>query len=250
VPDEADGLYGLPPEEFTAARNAAAKELRKAGERKRADRVAALRKPSRAAGAINMLARTDRDLVDAVIAAGARLRAAQEGALGGGSADELREAARAERDAVEAASGAAGKAAGLTGANLQRIRSSLHAAATDDDVRDQIAAGRLVADHEPVGLGPFGAGAAAPASKAKPKAPAKRASKQSAEARRRITDAQRDERRAARDLEAAERAHEKQREAVERARARLAETEAALSAARSEHEDASKRLAKAERDAG
>ena len=41
--DETDGLYALPLEEFTAARNELARRLRREGRREQADEVAALR---------------------------------------------------------------------------------------------------------------------------------------------------------------------------------------------------------------
>ena len=50
--DEADELYGLPLDEFTAARDALAKRLRGEKRREDADAVKALKRPSVAAGAI------------------------------------------------------------------------------------------------------------------------------------------------------------------------------------------------------
>ena len=57
---EAGRLYGLPLDEFTAARDARARELRQDGEREKAAEVAALRKPVLAAWVVNMLARDER----------------------------------------------------------------------------------------------------------------------------------------------------------------------------------------------
>jgi hypothetical protein len=57
---EAERLYGLPLDEFTAARDARARELRRDGEREKAAEVAALRKPVLAAWLVNMLARDER----------------------------------------------------------------------------------------------------------------------------------------------------------------------------------------------
>jgi hypothetical protein len=50
-----DRLYSLPLAEFTTARNDAERELRKAGQKKQAARVKALRKPTAAASAVNRL---------------------------------------------------------------------------------------------------------------------------------------------------------------------------------------------------
>ena len=57
---DVDELYGLPLDRFTPERNALARELRNLGERERGAEVAALRKPSVAAWAVNQLARTQK----------------------------------------------------------------------------------------------------------------------------------------------------------------------------------------------
>src|SRR3954468_6161037 len=102
VEEVAGRLYGLPLEEFTRERDAAARELRKAKERDAAAAVAKLPKPSQAAWAANALARERGYLVGALLAAGAELRAAKETAVAGKGAGVLREAAAGERAAVDA----------------------------------------------------------------------------------------------------------------------------------------------------
>src|ERR687898_1380673 len=79
---ETQKLYGLPLSEFTAARNARAKAL-KQQDPELAAAVAALPKPSVAAGTINHLAREDPSEVRALIQSGKRLRALQEDAVRG-----------------------------------------------------------------------------------------------------------------------------------------------------------------------
>src|SRR5690349_22162490 len=91
VLDEADRLYGLPLEQFTAERDAAAKALRKSGDREAAAVLAKLPKPTPAAWAANQVARTEPDVRDEFLAAGAALREAQEAALAG-DAGGVREA--------------------------------------------------------------------------------------------------------------------------------------------------------------
>ena len=93
-------LYGLPLEEFTPARDKAAKEIRKAGDKETAARIAKLPKPTPAAWAANQVAREQPDLIEALLDAGAALRAAQDAAMSGGGAAALREATlgRAPRD--------------------------------------------------------------------------------------------------------------------------------------------------------
>src|SRR5437762_8796386 len=105
--DAADDLYGLPLEEFTAARDAGARELRRAGDREAAGELAKLPKPTPAAWAANQLARTQPELIRALLEAGDELREAQAEAVGGGGGTALREATAAERNAVDAAMAAA-----------------------------------------------------------------------------------------------------------------------------------------------
>src|SRR6185503_16803805 len=149
--EEAAGrLYGLPLEDFVRERDATARELRKAKDRAAADAVAKLPKPSQGSWAANTLAREQRKLVKALLKAGDNLRAAQEGAVAGKGAGALREATAAEREAVDALVEAAQelRPAGRkpTAQTLERLRTTLHAAATDDEVRAALDAGRLVED--------------------------------------------------------------------------------------------------------
>ena len=72
--DELDALYGLAPEEFVAARDALARRLRKEGRREEAAEVAARRRPSAAAWALNQVARQAPAVVEAALAAGRALR--------------------------------------------------------------------------------------------------------------------------------------------------------------------------------
>jgi hypothetical protein len=90
-----DELFGLAPEEFVAARDELARRLRRDGDPEAARRVKALRRPPLSAWAVNQLARGKEPSVDRLLAAGERLRAAQQAALAGGDAAELRSAAKA-----------------------------------------------------------------------------------------------------------------------------------------------------------
>src|SRR4051794_22142590 len=161
MPDEPD-LYGLPLEEFTPARDAAAREIRKAGDRETAAQVAKLPKPSPAAWAANQVARSQPDLIEALLDAGAALRAAQDAAVSGGGGRALREATLAERRAVEDVMDAAVrlKPAGkpLSRAMADRLRTGLHAAATDESIRSALASGRLVSEASAGGAWPFAIG--------------------------------------------------------------------------------------------
>ncbi len=81
IDDVAQELYALVPEEFTAARNARAKEAKAAGDTELAAQVQALRKPTAGAWLLNQLVRVHADEVQQVLDLGAQLRAAQ-GSLG------------------------------------------------------------------------------------------------------------------------------------------------------------------------
>ncbi|MCQ1953978.1 hypothetical protein [Arthrobacter sp. zg-Y238] len=72
------GLYALLPSEFTAARNAAAADAGRAGDKDLAKRIKALPKPSTAAWLVNLLAHRRREDLDQVLELGAALREAQE----------------------------------------------------------------------------------------------------------------------------------------------------------------------------
>jgi hypothetical protein len=151
-----DRLYSLPLEQFTAERNVLAAELRAAGDVREADRVKALRKPTRAAWAVNQLVRAEPDLVEALLGAGGELRQAHRRAASGKRAEQLRDAARAEREAVERLVERAGDVLGARpGPGLEEaIRRTLHAASADESARELVAAGRLVEELRAVGLGP------------------------------------------------------------------------------------------------
>ena len=158
MPD-VDHLYGLPLEEFIAARDAAAKETRKAGDRETAAIVAKLPKPTPAAWTANQVAREQPELIEAMLEAGEELRIAQEAAVSGGGGRGLRDATQAERKAVEAVMAAAMdyKPAGkpLSRAMADRLRTTLHAAAGDEAIRDALAEGRLVDEAAAGGAWPF-----------------------------------------------------------------------------------------------
>ncbi|MFB2599031.1 hypothetical protein ACEXQE_14665 [Herbiconiux sp. P17] len=71
-------LYALDPAEFTAGRNARAKEAADDGDRPLSQRIRSLAKPSVAAWAVNALVRHRFDEVDALLELGERLRRAQD----------------------------------------------------------------------------------------------------------------------------------------------------------------------------
>ena len=96
-----DRLYQLPLDEFTAARNALAKEAGAAGAE-----IRALQKPPVAAWAINQVYWRGRPAFHAFNASAAALRAAHTGVVSGKRAD-LRAAGKAHEEALEAVAKAA-----------------------------------------------------------------------------------------------------------------------------------------------
>jgi hypothetical protein len=171
----ADDLYALPPAEFTRARDERAKALRKEGKREEADAVKALRKPTVAAWALNQLAHRRAKDLERLLAAGEKLRAAQEELLAGGDRGAFQTAAAKERDEVAKLASQASELAAEAGeratpALREKISATLHAAALDEETGEELRAGRLVREREAIG-GFGGMTAAAPGRGA----PAKRA---------------------------------------------------------------------------
>jgi hypothetical protein len=209
VDEIADRLYGLPPEEFTDARNRAERELRKAGKKGQADRVKALRKPSAAAGAVNRLVREHRAEVDAFLAAAAGLRDAQFAGKG-----DIGAAAAAQREALET----------LVSLGGEPVRATLQSAAVDDNTARDLLAARLVREPEPAGFGTLLAHSEPAPRKPRAPAPVKpddsvaRAQLQEAEKARGTADAE--ERQARRNLEKARAAVEKAQRELDRLRGR------------------------------
>jgi hypothetical protein len=275
-------LYGLPPEEFTTERNSLATELRRQGERERADAVKRLRRPTAAAAAVNRLVRAEPDLVEALLGAGGELRQAHRQAASGRGAAQLRAAADAERAAVEALMSQAAQALGwVPGAALaEAMRNTLHAASSDDDARARVAAGTLERELRPVGLGPVPGGGQLGASverepprKGSAKGSGRQSHRSAADATARRADERAVRQRAAdharelktaaatemalrRELAAAERAldraenaYTRAREAAERAAERAKETRKRLREARAGLREAAARRARLERDA-
>ena len=156
--DTIDRLYGLPLDEFTPARDAAAKERRAEKDREGADTVKRLRKPNLVAWSLNRVRRAQADAVEELIAAGERLQEAQRQLVSRGERGLLRDAAADERRLVgrvaDLASAELGAAGHPPDAGMQsKLFATLHAAAANVEVRGLLAAGRLVRDHELSDLG-------------------------------------------------------------------------------------------------
>jgi hypothetical protein len=256
---DADELYGLPLDRFVPERAALAKQQRAAGDRTGATEVAALRKPSVAAWAVNQLVRTQPRAIKELFAAGDALTETQEQLLAGnGDVRSLREANSRERTAVDAlitlARGLLSSEGNeLSPAVLDRVSDTLNAAALDTDARAAMQDGRLERELQHAGLGAVGASVSTPATARSARAPRsasrsapapepkerrpdpREAERARVEARRAARVAEAEARRRAEVAERAVHAAEQRREVAARA---LEEAEERLARARAEAADA------------
>jgi hypothetical protein len=231
-----DQLYDVHPAEFVPARNELARSLRAEGRKDLAAAVGKLRRPTPAAWAVNQLSRHERGAVEDLVRRGEQLRAAQERALAGAPAAELREATRARRDALVALAESAVRFFAERGqavdAHRQDISDTLDAASLDPQAARAVLGGRLTTALEPPsGFGELGsfsteAFGLAPTPGAEPPAPE-------------VTDAERAARAARRraeeleaTAEASEARAERRRRELEEAEAEVARLERDLDAAR------------------
>lgn len=144
---QVDRLYELPPKEFVPARDDLARRLR-ATDRDAADRVRTLTRPTKAAWALNLVARESPDDVEALRDAGRAVRDAQEQAMSGSGEPDLRAADHRRDELVRRLLDAAVAHAGE--GHRDAIEATLRAASVDADVGEQLAAGRL---SKPTALG-------------------------------------------------------------------------------------------------
>ncbi|WP_431782788.1 hypothetical protein [Streptomyces chumphonensis] len=231
----ADELYRGPPEEFTAARDAAVRAARKAGERRLAAELKELRRPTRAAWVSNTLVRERPEEVGPLVELGEALRRAQAELDGAG----LRELGARQHAVVGAMAQEAGRLASAAGRPvgddvLEEVRRTLHAVLADPEAARRWAEGRLVR--------PLRAEAGFPAVGAGPGAePGAVRDLGAARERRRAREARAGRREAERRA-AEERRAERERRRGEERRAAV-DAERAVAARRAELEAARERLA-------
>ena len=137
-------LYAAAPDEFMAARSALVAAAKAAGEAEAAAEIGKLRKPSLAAWAVNLTARTAPDVVSALTDLGVQMRAAQS-RMDTGSLTAM----RGDRDAavdsfVRAASEAVGGSGrSLSAAAQQDVRATAIAALADERASAAVTSGQL-----------------------------------------------------------------------------------------------------------
>lgn len=162
--ERVDRLYALPLDEFTAARNAVAKELRTEGDRESAEAVKALKKPSVEAWTVNQLARQHGDEVARLVELGEE----QPDVLASGDRDRLRRAMGDVRGTLTSLANQAERILGgsdrkPTSALLERVTRMLQNAAATEDGRAALRQGRFTVEAETADLPDVDVAARAPA---------------------------------------------------------------------------------------
>lgn len=232
VSSAADELYGLVPEQFTARRTALADEARSAGDTQARAEILAMRKPTVAAWAVNLVVREDEDKVQDLLRIAEALRAAQRGL----EADRMRELSEERRALIAALVRAARdrtKQAGraVTDTALREVQSSFDAAVADENAERALRTGRLTTALSYSGFGEVDISDAVAALDARPRLAVIRGSESGGTAARTS-----ERRRAQRDT------------AVEQAQAQLAEATRLRDELLSQAEQLRRRLADLERE--
>jgi hypothetical protein len=151
----ADRLYAEPLGDFTPSRDAAAKAAGSGedGDKELAARVKALKKPSIAAWAVNVLVRRESEQIDQVLALGESLRAAAESMSG----EDLRALTRQRRQLTNALAGTARDLAReqdvrLTSAVVDQVEGMLTAAMLDPVAAQVVRSGLVLAAFTSTGV--------------------------------------------------------------------------------------------------
>ena len=155
VEEAADELYALSPREFTAARDARAKEARDAGDKESAAEIKVLRKPTVTAWLANQLVRQHADEVRPLLELGSALREATATVSG----PQLRELSRQRNDVVRALVRQARRLAADAGQAVSEdvargLEETLNAALADPGQADLLLQGRLSVQLKHSGYGP------------------------------------------------------------------------------------------------
>jgi hypothetical protein len=250
--DRVDELFALPPEEFVAARDALAVELKAAGESPEATRVKALRRPTVAAWAVNQVARAHPDEVEELLSAGREFRDAQRrlmSAKGGGSDREVVTRRRAAVDRLtRAATEVLGQAGRASDQHADAISDTFLAASVEDAVGELVRNGRLDRERKPTSDPSelFGLGSVV-TEDAAAEGEAEGTADDAAELDAAIAEAERDVERAQRSADQASSRAEQEKEATRAAQEQADRKAAAATAAADEAKAAQREVKDAER---
>ncbi|AGP52354.1 hypothetical protein [Streptomyces rapamycinicus] len=230
----ADELYALPPADFTAARDKRAKDARTAGDRKLAERIRRLRRPTKAAWASNLLVRRQPDEAEQVLRLGEALRQAHRDLDGG----RLRKLSAQQRQVIAALARQARDLTTQAGQPIgegarREVEETLRAVLADPEAGREWVRGRLTKPlTAPTGF-PLVAGAARSAP------PTSRDGERAAGSRVADLDAARSRRR---ERQEQERRHEQERERRRAEQEKRREQRERRARAHREAEDAERRL--------
>ena len=161
-------LYDQAPEDFIAARDAAVKRARAAGDAAAGRVLKGLRRPSTSAWLVNRLTVGQPVLLQELLALGPALASAQAA----GDAAALRALSEQRRTLVGAVADAAGQVRPMTGAVRDEVVATLEAALADPASADAVRSGRLVRALSYAGFGPVDLSDAVAAAPARPDTPA------------------------------------------------------------------------------
>src|SRR5215475_3268724 len=155
VTELAAELYLVPPDRFVAVRDDVVRTARRAGYREVADQLQRLRRPTRSAWLVNVLARHDREAMRELATLGRELRQAQTQLDGG----QLRRLSVRRRELVCELVGLARERAAEAGVPasdrmLDEVEATLHAALVDLAAASAVLSGRLVRAMSYHGFGP------------------------------------------------------------------------------------------------
>ncbi|MFI9760919.1 hypothetical protein ACIHFB_23565 [Streptomyces sp. NPDC051963] len=237
----ADELYGLRPEDFTAARDVRAAAARTAGDRALAESIGKLRRPSLSAWAGNLLVREQPDRIEPLLRLGEGLRQAHQDLDGA----QLRELSRQQRALISALSRQAGQLAAQAGHPIgedarREIESTLHTVLADPEAAREWARGRLV---KPL-TATVGFPVASPSARPRPAPAPKRVPadeqrrERQARARRDAKEAEDELRARKKEAAAATRAADQARKLAEKLQRHIDDLTAELKRVRGEHEQA------------
>ncbi|WP_267716469.1 hypothetical protein [Streptomyces sp. CoH17] len=226
-----DELYVTPPPAFVAHREERAAASRTAGRKEDARRIHAARRPTLAAWAANLLARSRPEETRRFLALGQALREAHRTL----DADGLKELSAQRRRIVAALSRQAAQLADEAGHRLSQaaqreVESTLRAVLADSDAAGQWAGARLEVSLTPPSAFPSGTAAAPPARPGPEPAPRPKSSRAASGTRAKDELAER-RRRRREERERAEQEAERARQRLRAARAEQADAETSLHAA-------------------
>jgi hypothetical protein len=150
----ANELYALSPDDFIERRQQFVAEARQARDRQLATEIGRLRRPTRSAWLINLLARQEPEAVSALLELGGALQDAQQRMAG----DELRQLSAERRKTVDALARRAVELGNEHGYSVpegakQEVGQTLQTALGDPEIADLLRAGRLT---QAVTFGGFG----------------------------------------------------------------------------------------------